>query len=106
MAERSALIEGTVVASHGRHCMVETPDGERRICHPRGKKSQAVFVGQVLWQAARPGQCAAGSIEEWLHRRNLFYRQDRIRTKSFAANLDQVLILIAPEPVFSESQLA
>ena len=38
--------------------------------------------------------------------RNLFYRQDEIRTKSFAANLDQILILIAAEPVFSESQLA
>jgi len=41
-----------------------------------------------------------------LERRNLFYRQDEVRTKSFAANLDQVLILIAAEPVFSESQLA
>jgi pterin-4a-carbinolamine dehydratase len=39
-------------------------------------------------------------------RRNLFYRQDEIRTKSFAANLDQVLILIAAEPEFSEHQLA
>ena len=33
---------GLVVASYGRHCVVETPDGERRICHPRGKRSQAV----------------------------------------------------------------
>lgn len=41
-----------------------------------------------------------------LERRNLLYRQDEVRTKSFAANLDQVLILIAAEPVFSESQLA
>jgi ribosome biogenesis GTPase len=39
-------------------------------------------------------------------RHNLFYRQDEIRTKSFAANLDQVLILIAAEPEFSESQLS
>ena len=39
-------------------------------------------------------------------RRNLFYRQDEIRTKSFAANLDQILILLAAEPVFSEMQLA
>jgi ribosome biogenesis GTPase len=39
MAERSALMQGTVVASHGRHCVVETPDGQRRICHPRGKKA-------------------------------------------------------------------
>ena len=48
MAERSALMQGTVVASHGRHCVVETPDGQRRICHPRGKKSQAVVGDHVL----------------------------------------------------------
>ncbi len=41
-----------------------------------------------------------------LPRRNLFYRQDDIRTKSFAANLDQVLILLAADPVFSPQQLA
>src|SRR6218665_2484768 len=106
MAERTALIEGTVVASHGRHGMVETPDGEARIGHPRGKKSQAVVGDHVLWQAAPPGQGAAGSIEKGLQRRNLFYRQDTIRTKSLAATRDQVLIRIAAEPVFSESQLA
>ena len=98
--------EGLVVASHGRHCVVETPDGQRRICHPRGKKSKAVVGDRVLWQAAAPGQGNEGTIEKVLERRNLFYRQDEIRTKSFAANLDQVLILIAAEPVFSESQLA
>ena len=106
MAERSALMEGTVVSSHGRHCVVETPDGERRICHPRGKKNQAVVGDQVLWQAPPPGQGEEGTIEKVKERRNLFYRQDEIRTKSFAANLDQVLILIAAEPVFSESQLS
>ena len=104
--ERSALHEGLVVASHGRHCMVETPDGERRICHPRGKKNQVVVGDHVLWQAAPSGQGHEGTIEKVQERRNLFYRQDEIRTKSFAANLDQVLILVAAEPVFSESQLA
>ena len=97
---------GLVVASHGRHCVVETPDGNRRICHPRGKKSQSVVGDHVLWQAAPVGQGHEGTIEKVQDRRNLFYRQDEIRTKSFAANLDQVLILIAAEPVFSESQLA
>ena len=106
MTERSTPTEGLVVASHGRHCVVETPDGQRRICHPRGKKSQAVVGDRVLWQAAPAGQGHEGTIEKVLERRNLFYRQDEIRTKSFAANLDQVLILIAAEPVFSESQLA
>lgn len=97
---------GLVVASYGRHCVVETPDGKRRICHPRGKKSQAVVGDRVLWQAAPPGQGEEGTIEQVLARSNLLYRQDEIRTKTFAANLDQVLIVIAAEPVFSESQLA
>ena len=96
------LNQGLVVASHGRHFMVETPEGERLICHPRGKKSAAVVGDHVQWQ----GSHDEGTIEKVDKRRNLFYRQDEIRTKSFAANLDQVLILIAAEPEFSESQLA
>lgn len=98
----SALHPGLVVASHGRHVWVETPEGRRLICHPRGKKSQTVVGDRVLWQATQD----EGTIEKVLERRNLFYRQDDIRTKSFAANLDQVLVLIAAEPEFSESQLA
>lgn len=100
MAE-GALQPGLVVASHGRHVMVETPSGERLICHPRGKKNQAVVGDRVLWR----GSHDEGTIEKVEPRRNLFYRQDEIRTKSFAANLDQVLVLIAAEPEFSESQL-
>jgi ribosome biogenesis GTPase len=100
-ASAAALREGLVVAGHGRHCLVETPQGERLICHPRGKKSQAVVGDRVLWQASED----EGTIEQVEPRKNLFYRQDEIRTKSFAANLDQVLILIAAEPEFSETQL-
>ena len=92
---------GLVVASHGRHCVVETPDGERRICHPRGKKSQVVVGDRVQWLASTD----EGTIEKVEPRRNLFYRQDEIRTKSFSANLDQVLILLGAEPEFSEMQL-
>ncbi|WP_342616920.1 ribosome small subunit-dependent GTPase A [Rhodoferax sp. GW822-FHT02A01] len=97
-----SLEPGLVVAGHGRHVLVETPDGRRLICHPRGKKSQTVVGDRVLWQATQD----EGTIEKVLERRNLFYRQDEIRTKSFAANLDQVLVLIAAEPEFSESQLS
>ena len=101
-AASAALRDGLVIASHGRHCLVETPEGERLICHPRGKKSQAVVGDHVKWQASED----EGTIEQVVERKNLFYRQDEIRTKSFAANLDQVLILIAAEPEFSEHQLA
>jgi ribosome biogenesis GTPase / thiamine phosphate phosphatase len=98
----SAQASGLVVASFGRHCLVESPDGERRICHPRGKKSQVVVGDRVRWQATGD----EGSIEAVETRRNLFYRQDEMRTKSFAANLDQILVLLAADPEFSERQLA
>lgn len=92
---------GIVVAGHGRHVLVEAEGGRRLICHPRGKKNEAVVGDRVRWQTAGD----EGVIEKLEARRNLFYRQDEIRTKSFAANLDMVLILIAAEPEFSESQL-
>ena len=101
-AGSAALQSGLVIASHGRHCVVETADGQRVICHPRGKKSQAVAGDRVLWQASQDEGC----IERIEPRRNLLYRQDEMRTKSFAANIDQALILLAAEPAFSEHQLA
>ncbi|MDQ3058406.1 MAG: ribosome small subunit-dependent GTPase A [Pseudomonadota bacterium] len=92
---------GLVVAGFGRHVLVETDSGERVICHPRGKKSQVVVGDRIRWLPSQD----EGTIEKIEERSNLFYRQDEMRTKSFAANLDQVLILIAAEPEFSESQL-
>ncbi|MDP2819976.1 MAG: ribosome small subunit-dependent GTPase A [Polaromonas sp.] len=97
----AGTLPGLVVAGFGRHCLVETPDGQRLICHPRGKKSQAVVGDRVQWLPSQD----EGTVEKVEQRSNLFYRQDEMRTKSFAANLDQVLILIAAEPEFSESQL-
>jgi ribosome biogenesis GTPase len=93
---------GLVVAGHGRHYIVEAPEGRRFICHPRGKKSECVVGDRVRWQ--RSGD--EGVIEHVEPRRNLLFRQDEWKTKSFAANLDQLLVLVAVEPVFSESQLA
>jgi ribosome biogenesis GTPase len=101
-SSQEAMNTGLVVATHGRHCVVELDDGARIICHPRGKKSQSVVGDRVRWQAAAD----EGTIETVLARKNLFYRRDEVRTKSFAANLDQVLILLAAEPEFSETQLS
>jgi ribosome biogenesis GTPase / thiamine phosphate phosphatase len=97
----AALQQGLVISAHGRHCVVEASSGERTLCHPRGKKSQAVVGDRVQWQATGD----EGIIEQLLPRRNLLYRQDELRTKSFAANLDLVLMCIAAEPEFSEQQL-
>ncbi len=102
MTAPAALDLGLVVAAHGRHVVVETPDGRRVHCHPRGKKSELVVGDRVRWMPTGDG----GVIEHLEPRRNLLFRQDEWRTKSFAANLDQLLVLVAGEPVFSESQLA
>lgn len=100
--EMSPLECGLIVANYGRHFLVEATDGKRLICHSRGKKSQGLVGDQVLWQASRD----EGTIEKILERKNVFYRQDEVRTKSFAVNLDQILILIAAQPEFSSSQLS
>ena len=96
------LLEGLVVSAHGRHCVVETDSGARVRCHPRGKKLEVVVGDRVQWLPSQD----EGTVERTLPRRNWLYRQDELRTKSFAANLDQVLILLAAEPEFSEHQLA
>ena len=105
-AERADEVDGLdlglVVAGFGRHYIVETPEGRRLICHPRGKKSDCVVGDRVRWQAAGD----EGVIEHVEPRRNLLFRQDEWRTKAFAANLDRILVVVASEPVFSESQLA
>jgi ribosome biogenesis GTPase / thiamine phosphate phosphatase len=97
----AALDIGLVVAAHGRHVIVETPEGKRVHCVPRGKKSELVVGDRVRWQTSGDG----GVIEHLEPRRNLLFRQDEWRSKSFAANLDQLLVLVAVEPPFGEMQL-
>lgn len=103
MTQRVELDLGLVVAGHGRHYVVETPEGRRLICHPRGKRSECVVGDRVRWM---PAGDAEGVIEHVEPRRNLLFRRDEWRTKSFAANIDQLLVVVAAEPVFGESQLA
>ncbi len=103
-ADTSGCQSGLVVSTHGRHMVVEPDEGPRLICHPRGKKSEAVVGDRVQWQPTGEGS-GEGLIVAVEERRNLLYRQDEWRSKSFAANLDQLLMWIAVEPVFSEAQL-
>ncbi len=96
------MLPGLVVGAHGRHFMVEADDGSRRLCHARGKKSPCVVGDRVEWLPSGD----EGVIERVSERRNLLFRQDEFRSKSFAANLDQLLILVAAEPMYAETQLS
>jgi ribosome biogenesis GTPase len=99
--KHAELDTGLVVGAHGRHVVIETPEGRRLIAHPRGKKNLAVVGDRVRWQSA--GDEAV--IEALEPRRNLLMRQDEWRSKSFAANIDHLLVVLAGEPMFSEGQL-
>ena len=103
MSKFHELDIGLVVSGHGRHYVIESPEGERRIAHPRGKKSDCVVGDRVRWLPTGDVEAVIEHVEA---RRNLLFRQDDWRTKSFAANLDQIMILVAGDPMFSESQLA
>lgn len=92
---------GLVVGAHGRHFVIES-DGRRTLCHRRGKKVDCVVGDVVAWQPSGD----EGVIESVHERRNLLFRQDRFHTKSFAANLDRLLFLVAVEPMYAETQLA
>ncbi|MGZ8260522.1 MAG: ribosome small subunit-dependent GTPase A [Caldimonas sp.] len=102
MPSSSVSAEGLVVSGHGRHAVVEDAGGKRTLCHGRGKRNEAVVGDRVRWQPSGD----EGVIDAVLPRRTLLYRQDAWKTKAFAANVDQLLVVVAAEPVFSESQLA
>ena len=101
MSRHAAPPLARVVAAHGRHAFIEADAGRRVLCHLRGRRSDVVVGDRVRWQASGD----EGVIEAIEPRANLLFRQDAWRSKSFAANLDQVLVLVAGEPLFSESQL-
>lgn len=97
-ADSERHLKGRIVSAHGRHYMVQLEDGTVRQCFPRGKKAGPAVGDRVLVAVA--GE--EGSIERIEERKNLLYRSDEMRTKQFAANVDRLLIVVAPEPEFSD----
>jgi len=95
----SAPVEGRIIAAHGRHYTVEFPDGTSAKCFPRGKKAGAAVGDYVT--ISRQGR-DEGRIEAIAPRSNLLYRSDDMRSKQFAANVDQLVIVVAVAPKFSE----
>jgi ribosome biogenesis GTPase / thiamine phosphate phosphatase len=96
------LNAGLVVGAHGRHFVVETAERRRVLCHRRGKKVDCVVGDRVQWRVTGDG----GVIEAVSPRRSLLWRQDRWRSKSFAANIDRLLVIVAASPPMAESLLA
>ena len=97
-----ALLHGQVVASHGRHYVVELADHQIIRCFPRGKRSLLACGDAVEVVRTAVDQ---GVIEAVDPRRSLLYRSDRYRQKLIAANVGQMVIVLAAVPSFYEELL-
>lgn len=93
------LIKGQVIAAFGRHYSVEIGDGEILSCVRRGKKSGVACGDRVEVKRTAPGQ---GVIEHIEARKTLLYRSDAFKEKLIAANVSQIILVVAAVPSFSE----
>lgn len=95
--------QGQIIAAFGRHYMVELPDGEIVECVPRGKKSEVACGDRVEFARTSNDQ---GVIERVTPRRSLLYRSDAWKQKLIAANVTQLIVVVASEPSFNDELLA
>ncbi|MDP1592735.1 MAG: ribosome small subunit-dependent GTPase A [Gallionella sp.] len=95
----SATLPGRIVAAFGRQYLVRLADGSLLPCLTRGKKSNVVCGDGV--EILRSGD-NQGVIERIAPRTSLLHRSDAYREKLIAANVSQIIIVVASEPSFSD----
>ena len=94
----SKVTHGQVVAAFGRHFDVETAEGIVS-CVTRGKKG-GIACGDRL-QIEMTGS-AQGVIKSIDPRSSLLFRSDEFKEKIIAANVTQIIVVVAAEPAFYE----
>ncbi|MDP2695335.1 MAG: ribosome small subunit-dependent GTPase A [Gallionella sp.] len=109
MADSSLQIQGQIIAAFGRQYLARLEDGSELACLTRGKKSEVVCGDRVeikLTGEASTENEAQGVIERIAPRRSLLHRSDAFREKLIAANVTQIIVVVAAEPSFSDELLA
>lgn len=90
--------DGRVVASHGRDAIVLDDAGRTVPCRLEGRRLAVVCGDRVRWLRAR-GEGAAGRITEVRPRTTVLARLNlRGETEPVAANLTQLVVVVAPVP--------
>jgi len=104
-------LRGLIIAAFGRHYLAELPGGEILECVPRGKKSEVACGDHV--EVERTGTPSTslrtggqGVIDSIAPRSTLLYRSDAYKQKLIAANVTQLIIVVATEPSFNDELLA
>ncbi|MEH6584867.1 MAG: small ribosomal subunit biogenesis GTPase RsgA, partial [Halioglobus sp.] len=93
--ELGAEREGLVVAHFGTQVAVESAPGESQRCHMRANLEGLVTGDKVIWCEGEP----TGVVVAQLPRDSVLSRPDsQGNIKPVAANIDQVIIVLAPLP--------
>lgn len=88
---------GIVVSAHGKRYDVELNDGSVISCVTRGKKSELACGDHVDIKLTGPGE---GVVEKFIDRQNLLYRSNDFRKKLLAANVTQIVVVLAAKPSY------
>ncbi|MBT8131108.1 MAG: ribosome small subunit-dependent GTPase A [Gammaproteobacteria bacterium] len=92
------LLTGRVVAAYGRQVIVEDPDRQRFRCKMKGKRMRPVCADDVEWRLEQV-EGGDGVVTRILPRRSELARPDaRGRAEVIAANITQLVIVVAPKP--------
>lgn len=94
--------QGLVVASYGKRYDVELADKTRIKCVTRGKKTDLACGDNVNIKLTDK---AEGVVESSLPRTSLLYRSNEYKSKILAANVTQIVIVLATQPSFYEALL-
>src|SRR5580704_10349941 len=98
--DKQDLSSGLVISYFGSSVAVEVDDGQVFQCHLRRNQELPVVGDRVNFQADAN---QTGTIVSILPRRSLLSRGDgHGKSKPIAANLDAMLIVMSPPPIFSE----
>jgi len=90
-------MQGLIVAAYGRRFLVECPDGRVRDCVTRGKRNDYACGDLVNISPQGDDQ---GAIDDCGPRQTLLYRSDHWKQKLIAANVTQMIMVVAPVPSF------
>ncbi|WP_037588632.1 ribosome small subunit-dependent GTPase A [Stenoxybacter acetivorans] len=94
--------QAQIIANYGRRFIVRTADNT--VYEATARKKRVDFACGDWVHIGRINQEQV-VIEDYLPRKNLLYRQDQTRSKLIAANVSQVLIVLAASPTPSETLL-
>jgi len=94
--------QGLVVSSYGKRYEVELADKTRISCVTRGKKTDLACGDNVNIKLTDK---AEGVVECSLPRTSLLYRSNEFKSKILAANVTQIVIVLATQPSFYEALL-